>query len=135
MYTPGLIAECRGKLAEAGVLQRPPLVIVGSKPTYDQNFIVHCVLLVSASQIARELSLKATYDGATGLIIQGITGKAKALKIVVGSRRAESTDGVRILTLPPERRGKEVFVPMRCVAEYFGWHVKWEPLPRIARVQ
>jgi len=31
-------------------------------------------------------------------------------------------------------KGKEMLVPIRMIAEYFGYKVKWDPMPRVAWV-
>lgn len=129
-----VIEKCREKLVEAGKSDFPPYVIVNDTPTDDQSTMVDGVVVVPASQFASYsgLSLTVATDGKVTIASSG--HGVKRLALTAGQCRAEGTAGAVNLPVPPQQMGDDVLIPVRAVAEYFGYKVTWKPIPKMAWV-
>lgn len=132
---PWYIAECRKKLAEEGEPATQPLVIIGNRLTKNESISVKGTLLVPTSEAARLLHLKVTSDTKSKMIVLSETGDStKAMSITVMSKIAIADKKQVVLPVAPTRQGRETLIPIRAIVEYFGYTVKWDPMPRVAWV-
>ncbi|MHB1457968.1 MAG: stalk domain-containing protein, partial [Armatimonadota bacterium] len=132
---PWYIAECRKKLAEDGEPATQPLVIIGNRLTKNESISVKGTLLVPVSEAARLLHLKVTNDVTSKTIILSESGDmAKVISITAMSKIAIVDSIQLVLPVAPIRQGSETLIPIRVIAEYFGYTVKWDPMPRVAWV-
>lgn len=133
---PWYISECRKKLAVEGELESEPLAIISNRLMRNGSVSANGSLLVSVSEAVRLLHLNVKADLASksvALSAQGDSQKSIKLTAMVKTALADG----KSLSLPtsPVMKGKELMVPLRAVAEYFGYKVKWDPMPKVAWVQ
>jgi len=129
---PSKIAECRRKLGEMGKLDRPPMVMADE--LFTASLSVRGSLLAPVGKVGEWLGLRVKQDAGSGkLALVGARwrGPTKTLVLEAGSKQAVGDGKPLSLPVPPRKQGADLLVPLRAVAEYFGFHLRWEPLPRI----
>lgn len=140
LLSPSAIAECRTQLGLASKLDREPIVIARSQYVLGDCGSTNGVLLLSASKLAQALGVKVTQHG-DRLVMASVGAEGKSIVLTAGSKDASaatsSGDRSKHIPLPmaPMRCGRDIFLPLRAVAEYFGARVKWDPLPKVAWVR
>jgi tetratricopeptide (TPR) repeat protein len=130
LATPSMIVECRRKLGEMGKLDRPPMVMAnGPVPA---SATVSGSILVPVGKVFEWLRVEQDAgSGKLALVGPLWGGPAKTLVLEAGSKQAVGDGKPLSLPVAPRKQGADFLVPLRAVAEYFGVHVRWEPLPRI----
>lgn len=132
---PWYIAECRKKLAEEGEPATQPLVIIGNRLTIKESISVNGTLLVPVSEVLRLLHLESKVDPASRtIILSRSSDPAKSISMTVMSKTALADKKQVVLPVAPIRQGSAILIPIRAIAEYFGYTVKWDPMPRVAWV-
>jgi hypothetical protein len=129
----GIVAG-RRKLLEMAKLDIPPLIVVNDLALSRGSMIVGGVTLAPAKELAGLLNVASKQDG-DKLVLFTTGANPKTLVLYRDAKHALA--GNRRISLPAATvvRDKELFVPLRAVAEYFGAKVKWDPLPRVAWVR
>ena len=132
LATPSMIIQCRRKLGEMGKLDRPPMVMA-DKP-FAASLSVRGSLLAPVAKVGESLGLRVEQDARSGkLALVGALGRGptKTLVLEAGSKQAVGDGKPLSLPVAPRKQDGDLLVPLRAVAEYFGLHLRWEPLPRI----
>ena len=131
---PIRMAKCREKLAELGALNKEDAMItVGGKLLAGGGLVRNGVTLVDVTELAELLNLEPKDENKT-MLLRSREGERRSLVLTVGVASATSGRLDVPLAAAPVRDGEGILAPLRQIAEFFGAKVKWEAIPRIARV-
>ncbi|MHB0914031.1 MAG: copper amine oxidase N-terminal domain-containing protein [Armatimonadota bacterium] len=124
------LAEGRKQLIDTMKVQIPPTVAVDNLVTVGRTVSVDGVTLTSAKELGELLGLEVKQeDGGITLI-----STTRTLAMEVGSSTALADGKSLSLPVAVTSCDKDVLVPLRVVADYFGAKTKWDASARIAWV-
>lgn len=124
-----LVMRARHELALADRLEAGPIAFAGESYVPSQPDDSQQRLLASADGLAGPLGITVTRDAAGAV---KLTHGLRVLTMTVGSQKADINGKQVALPVAPVEQDGKLLVPLRYVAEVFGFPVRWEPLARIA---
>ena len=108
------------------------ILINDEQSIVEPPYLSQSTTLVPLRVITSSLGAVLQWDGATQTIV--LTYGDKNIKLVIGSRTAETNGAAATIPAAPELKNGTTMVPLRFVVEYFGAEIAYESLEAPIRI-